>query len=144
MKEDEETLADLEIAIRNSGLKLTKQRIALLRATMNSDDHPNANELHARAREFEPTVSLSTAYRTLAVLEEQGVVLRHEFMNMASRFELANKPHHDHLINVDTGEVVEFRSKKIEQLQLEIAREMGIELVAHRLELYVRGRTKKE
>lgn len=139
MSKKQSTLAELENALRSSGLKLTRQRSALLRVILDSGDHPTANQLHARSREFEPAVSLSTAYRTLAALEEQGFILRHEFVNMASRFELANKPHHDHLINVETGEVIEFCSAKIEQLQLDIAQEMGIELVGHRLELY--GRT---
>lgn len=144
MSKEHATLAELENALRSSGLTLTKQRIALLSAILNSDDHPTANQIHVRAREFEPTVSLSTAYRTLAALEEQGVILRHEFVKMASRFELANKPHHDHLIDVDTGEIIEFHSSKIEQLQQEIAREMGIELVAHRLELYGRAGSENE
>jgi len=144
MNREDAAIADLENLLRCSGLKLTKQRVALLRAIMNSDDHPNAIELHIRSRDFEPTMALSTAYRTLATLAEQGIILRHEFVNMASRFELADRPHHDHLINVDTGEVFEFRSEKIERLQAEIAREMGIELVAHRLELYGRICSEKE
>ena len=130
--------AKLEEALRAGGLKLTRQRVALLKTIVGSDDHPDALELRRRSRLLEPTVSLSTIYRALAALQEQGVVLRHVFQGMPARFELADNPHHDHLIDVDTGEIIEFRSEKIEQLQAEIAAERGIELVWHRLELYGR------
>ncbi|MEO0912814.1 MAG: Fur family transcriptional regulator, partial [Pseudomonadota bacterium] len=98
----------------------------------------DANELHRRAQEVDKSVSLATVYRTLSVLEDQGVIHRHAFEGGGARFEAADMPHHDHLIDVETGDVVEFRSDKIEQLQAEIAREYGYELVHHRLELYVR------
>ena len=105
-----------------------------------AEDHPDANELHRRAKEIDATVSLSTVYRTLSALEQQGVVQRHAFESATARFETADAPHHDHLIDIDTGAVIEFRSDKIEQLQAEIAAELGYDLVRHRLELYCRKR----
>ena len=96
--------------------------------------------MHRRAKEIDATVSLSTVYRTLSALQQQGVVHRHAFESATARFETADAPHHDHLIDIDTGAVIEFRSDKIEQLQAEIAAELGYDLVRHRLELYCRKR----
>ncbi len=125
-------------ALRKAGIRVTRQRIALLGVIADADDHPDAVELHDRARAVEPSVSLATVYRTLSVLEEQGVVHRHSFEGGGARFETAHEEHHDHILDVDTGEVIEFQSDKIEQLQDEIARELGYEVVHHRFELYCR------
>jgi Fur family ferric uptake transcriptional regulator len=132
----------LEQALRAEGVRITRQRAALLAVLAQAHDHPDANELHRRARLLDPSVSLSTVYRTLSVLEQQGVVQRHAFEGASARFETADMPHHDHLIDVDTGEVLEFRSEKIERLQAEIATELGYDLVRHRLELYCRKRSR--
>lgn len=132
---------DLEHELRAEGVRITRQRVAILSALAGSEDHPSADNILERARKQDDTVSLATVYRTLSVLEQRGTVLRNEFDGTGARFELANKPHHDHLIDVDTGEVVEFTSPKIEQLQAEIARELGYDIVDHRLELY--GRRKR-
>jgi Fur family ferric uptake transcriptional regulator len=129
---------DLEHELRAEGVRITRQRVAILSALAGSEDHPSADNILERARKQDDTVSLATVYRTLSVLEQRGTVLRNEFDGTGARFELANKPHHDHLIDVDTGEVVEFTSPKIEQLQAEIARELGYDIVDHRLELYGR------
>lgn len=125
-------------ALRKAGIRVTRQRIALLSVLAEADDHPDAVELHERAKRIEPTVSLATVYRTLSVLEEGGVVHRHSFEGGGARFETSHEEHHDHILDVDTGEVIEFQSDKIEQLQDEIARELGYDVVHHRLELYCR------
>ncbi len=132
--------ADLEAALRKAGIRITRQRSALLQVLAAAQDHPDANELHARARAIDSSVSLSTVYRTLTTLEEQGVIHRHAFEGESARFETADQPHHDHLIDMDSGQVIEFRSEKIERLQAEIAAELGYDIVHHRLELYVRKR----
>lgn len=130
----------LEAALRVEGIRMTHQRTALLSILAAAEDHPDANELHRRAQVIDPSVSLSTVYRTLLVLERQGVVQRHIFEGAPARFETADMPHHDHLIDLDTGKVLEFQSEKIERLQAEIAAELGYDLVRHRLELYCRKR----
>lgn len=139
MSDTEERVRDMERALRAEGVRMTRQRTALIRLLAEAEDHPDANELHRRARSVDPTVSLSTVYRTLSTLERKGIVHRHAFENSA-RFETSDAPHHDHLIDVDSGEVVEFRSDRIEQLQAEIAAALGYEIVRHRLELFCRRR----
>lgn len=136
----EATPDDLETALRADGVRITRQRAALLKVLANASDHPDATELHRRAREIEETVSLATVYRTLSALEAQGVVHRLAFEGEAARFETTDAPHHDHIIDVETGEVIEFRSEKIEALQALIAEELGYDVVRHRLELYCRHR----
>lgn len=140
--EESPTVDQLEDELRAEGVRITRQRVAILSALASSNDHPSADELLDRARERDASVSLATVYRTLSVLEHRGTVLRNDFDGTGARFELANKPHHDHLIDVDTGEVIEFNSPKIEQLQEEIAKELGYEIVHHRLELYGRIKPK--
>ena len=130
-----------EKALRRAGVRITRQRAALLRVLAAAEDHPDATQLHARATEAGAAVSLATVYRTLAALEAQGVILKLEFAGEPARFEPADGSHHDHMIDVETGEVREFVSERIERLQAEIAAEMGYEIVRHRLELYVRRRT---
>lgn len=140
MSDQVETAQKLEDALRAEGVRITRQRVAILRVLAESEDHPDATELHRRARAIDESVSLATIYRTLAALEEQGIVHRHTFEGTPSRFETAEADHHDHIIDIDTGDVVEFRSDKIERLQAEIAAELGFEVVRHRLELYCRRR----
>ena len=127
---------DLKKALKTSGLKLTRQRKAVLNALAASDDHPDANELHRRTQAIDESVSLATVYRTMTELEHNGVIHRLSFQGEPARFEAADTPHHDHIIDIDTGDVIEFQSEKIERLQAEIARELGYEVVHHRLELY--------
>ena len=128
----------MEEALRANGVRMTRQRAAILEVIAGSDDHPDANELHRRAQAIDQTVSLSTVYRTLNVLQEQDVVQRHAFEGAPARFEPADAPHHDHIIDIETGAVLEFHNERIERLQAEIAKEMGYEVVRHRLELYCR------
>ena len=127
-------------ALRDAGVRITRQRAALLDVLAAADDHPDAVELHRRAEAQVPGISLSTVYRTLTSLEGQGVILRHQFEGTPARFEHAEADHHDHMIDVETGEVMEFCSDRIERLQAQIAAELGYEIVHHRMELYVRPR----
>lgn len=127
-----------ENALRRAGVRITRQRAALLRVLASAEDHPDAIQLFQRATAAGAGVSLATVYRTLSALEAQGVILKLAFEGAAARFEPADTRHHDHMIDVDTGEVHEFVNERIERLQAEIAAEMGYEIVRHRLELYVR------
>lgn len=129
---------EFEDALRADGVRITRQRTAILTVLADASDHPDANELHRRAREIDPAVSLATVYRTLSVLERQGVVHRHSFAETSARFETADVPHHDHLIDTDSGKIIEFRSPEIEKIQEEIAAKYGYEILHHRLELYCR------
>lgn len=124
-----------------AGVRMTGQRKVILQVLAGSHDHPDANELYHRAHQIDGSVSLSTVYRTLRVLEERGVIQRHAFDDGRARFENADGEHHDHLIDVETGHVIEFRSDKIEKLQAEIAAELGYTIVRHRLELYGRRKS---
>lgn len=130
----------LEEALRAAGVRVTRQRAALLRVIAAASDHPDAAELHARAVAAGAGVSLATVYRTLTTLRGQGVIEKLEFQGEPARWEAADDAHHDHMIDVDSGEVMEFTSDRIERLQAEIAAELGYEIVHHRLELYVRRR----
>ncbi len=131
---------DYEKELRKSGLRITRQRRIILDLLNNNLDHPNAFELFKRASEQDPTISLSTVYRTMKALEEVGAIERHEFEGGPSRFEQKNREHHDHLIDIDTGEVIEFRSDLIEKLQEEIAHSLGYDIIHHRFELYGKKR----
>jgi len=124
--------------LRQGGVRVTRQREALLKVLTEADDHPDAAELHRRAQVLDETVSLATVYRTLSVLEREGVVQRLSFETGGARFEVADAAHHDHIVDVESGDIIEFRSDKIEQLQREIAALMGYEILHHRLELYCR------
>lgn len=140
MAKSRDRVRPLEEALRRSGLRITKQRSAIVQVLVEAEDHPDADAVHKRAQDIEETVSLSTVYRTLAALEDRGVINRHTFDQSSARFETADQPHHDHIIDVETGDVVEFTSKEIERLQREIARAHGYEVVSHRHELYCRKR----
>lgn len=125
-------------ALRAAGVRLTSQRSILLDLLAEAQDHPGAAELHRRAQATQSAISLATVYRTLGVLERAGLVQRHSFEGDSARFEPAEEPHHDHIVDLDTGRIVEFQSSKIERLQRKIAAELGFEVVHHRLELYCR------
>jgi len=118
------------------GLRMTEQRRVIARVLSTSDDHPDAEELHRRASEVDPRISLATVYRTVRLFEEAGIIERHDFRDGRSRYEEAPEEHHDHLIDLKTGEVVEFMDEEIEKLQEAIAKRLGYKLVDHRLELY--------
>ena len=118
------------------GLRMTEQRRVIARVLSQADDHPDAEELHRRAVGVDENISLATVYRTVKLFEEAGIIERLDFRDGRSRYEEATDDHHDHLINVKTGEVIEFVSEEIEKLQEEIAKKHGFKLVDHRLELY--------
>lgn len=134
---------DYEQVLRKAGVRITRQRQVILKVLSEAADHPDAMELYQRASAVDASVSLTTVYRTLKVLEEKGEIHRHAFEGGPSRFEHADAAHHDHLIDLDSGQVIEFRSDKIEALQREIARELGYDIEHHRLELYGRKRSAK-
>ncbi len=115
---------------------MTGQRRVIVEVLGRAADHPDAVEVHRRALQTDPNISLSTVYRTVKLLQDRGILARHAFMDGRSRYETAETEHHDHLINIRTGKVIEFRSEEIEKLQAEIARRLGYRLVDHRLELY--------
>lgn len=118
------------------GMRMTGQRRIIARILDESADHPDVDELYRRASEVDSRISISTVYRTVKLLEDTGVIARHAFRDGRSRYETVPAEHHDHLIDLKTGRVIEFRSPEIEALQERIAREHGFKLVDHRLELY--------
>ena len=129
-------------ALQQAGLRVTAQRIALLQVIAETEDHPEVEELHRRAQVNDPNISVATVYRTLSVLERAGMIQRHSFEGARGRYERVDKVHHDHIVDLETGEIVEFQSDRIEQLQAEIAALMGFDMIHHRLELYCRKRPK--
>ncbi len=118
------------------GLRMTEQRRVIARILSQAEDHPDAEELHRRASEVDARISLATVYRTVRLFEEAGIIERHDFRDGRSRYEEASDDHHDHLIDLKTGDVVEFMDEEIERLQEAIAKRLGYKLVDHRLELY--------
>src|ERR1700754_2097986 len=118
------------------GLRMTEQRRVIARVLSTAADHPDAEELHRRAAAVDPNISLATVYRTVRLFEESGIIERHDFRDGRSRYEETPSHHHDHLIDMKTGKVVEFVDEEIEALQNAIARKLGYKLVDHRLELY--------
>ncbi len=118
------------------GMRMTEQRRVIARVVSGSDDHPDVEELHRRAVAIDPHISIATVYRTVRLFEEAGILERHDFRDGRSRYEEVPETHHDHLIDMKTGKVVEFVEPEIERLQQEIARKLGYKLVDHRLELY--------
>lgn len=130
--------ADYEAILREAGLRITKPRRIILEILHRSHGHPDAAEIFERAVAMDSRISLATVYRTMRALEESGAIQRHAFGHGPARFEQAQEGHHDHLIDIDTGEVIEFTSSRIEAIQEEIAARLGYEIVHHRLELYGR------
>ncbi len=118
------------------GLKMTDQRRTIARVMEASADHPDVEEVHRRVTALDAGISLSTVYRTLRLFEDAGIIARHDFREGRARYETTPDEHHDHLIDVRSGRVIEFRSAEIEALQAEVARRLGYRLVDHRLELY--------
>jgi Fur family ferric uptake transcriptional regulator len=118
------------------GLRMTGQRRVIARVLAEAEDHPDAEELHRRAAAIDPHISIATVYRTVRLLEESGILERHDFRDGRSRYEEVPDEHHDHLIDVQTGRVIEFHDDQIEELQRLVAEKLGYRLVDHRLELY--------
>jgi len=128
----------LEKLCIDRGLRMTDQRRVVAQVLAEADDHPDVEELYRRASTRDPHISIATVYRTVRLFEEAGVIEKHDFGDGRSRYEEASDEHHDHLIDMKTGLVIEFMDPEIERLQAEIARRLGFELVGHRMELYGR------
>lgn len=143
MNEAEIHTTDYEAALRKAGVRITRPRRVILGILADMGDHPDAMEIFQRAVAIDSGISLSTVYRTMKLLEGIGAIHRHAFAGGPSRFEPAVGEHHDHLIDIDTGDVIEFQSDKIEELQNEIAHRLGYEIVHHRFEIYGRKRKKR-
>jgi Fur family ferric uptake transcriptional regulator len=127
----------LERLCAEKGMRMTGQRRTIARVLSEAEDHPDVEEVYRRASAEDPRISLSTVYRTVRLFENKGILERHEFGDKKrARYEPAGHGHHDHLINVKTGEVIEFRNEQIERLQERVARELGFRLIGHRLELF--------
>jgi Fur family transcriptional regulator, ferric uptake regulator len=118
------------------GMRMTEQRRVIARALAQSADHPDVEELYRRCAEIDPHISISTVYRTVKLFEDAGIIERHDFREGRARYEQISETHHDHLIDLRSGRVIEFQSEEIERLQADIARRLGYRLVDHRLELY--------
>ena len=118
------------------GVRLTDQRKLIAQVMSQSTDHPDVDELHKRVSEFDSKISIATVYRTVKLFEEAGIVAKHDFKGNKARYEETPQEHHDHLIDVNTGEITEFVDKDIEKLQQKVAEKLGYKLVDHRLELY--------
>jgi Fur family ferric uptake transcriptional regulator len=127
---------DIEALCAAKGMRMTGQRRVIARVLADSGDHPNVEELYHRCVKIDEHISISTVYRTVKLFEDAGIIERHDFREGRARYEQSPESHHDHLINLRTGEVIEFRSEDIERLQSEVARKLGYKLVDHRLELY--------
>jgi len=126
----------LEKLCVDKGMRMTEQRRVIARVLSYAEDHPDVEELHRRAHAIDPHISIATVYRTVRLFEESGIIDRHDFRDGRSRYEEAPEHHHDHLIDMKTGKVIEFTDDDIEALQNAIAKRLGYRLVDHRLELY--------
>jgi len=126
----------LEKLCVEKGMRMTEQRRVIARVLSVASDHPDVEEIHRRAVELDPKISIATVYRTMRLFEDAGVVERHDFQDGRSRYEEASESHHDHLIDLKSGVVIEFVNEEIEALQKKIAEKHGYRLIAHRLELY--------
>ena len=120
----------------NKGVRLTDQRKLIAKVMSESEDHPDVDELHKRVNKFDNKISIATVYRTVKLFEESGIVEKHDFKGNKARYEHASEEHHDHLIDINTGEITEFVNEDIEKLQKKVAEKLGYKLVDHRLELY--------
>ena len=129
-------VAPIEDLCEQRGMRMTDQRRIIARVLTRSVDHPDVEEVYRRASAQDPNISIATVYRTVRLFEEAGILERHEFGDGRARYEQAPETHHDHLINIQTREVIEFTDKQIEELQRVIAERLGYRLVGHRLELY--------
>ena len=127
---------DLEALCNEKGLRITDQRRVIARVLSEADDHPDVEKVYERASAIDPGISIATVYRTVRLFEEAGILERHEFGDGRSRYEAASESHHDHLIDVETGNVLEFVDDELEALQKRIAEKLGFRLVDHRMELY--------
>ncbi|MBK5912172.1 transcriptional repressor [Rhodothalassium salexigens] len=129
-------MTDIESLCVEKGMRMTDQRRVTAKVLSEATDHPDVEEVYRRATKADPKISIATVYRTVRLFEESGILERHDFRDGRSRYEPASDEHHDHLIDLNSGNVIEFQNEEIERLQREIARKLGYELVDHRMELY--------
>ena len=127
---------DIESKCVTRGVRLTDQRKLIAKVMSESLDHPDVDELHKRVSKLDSKISIATVYRTVKLFEEAGIVDKHDFKGNKARYEQVPKEHHDHLIDINTGEITEFVNEDIEKLQKQVAEKLGYKLVDHRLELY--------
>jgi Fur family transcriptional regulator, ferric uptake regulator len=127
---------DIEALCHQRGLRITDQRRVIARVLSEADDHPDVDELHQRAVAIDKGISIATVYRTVRLFEEAGILDRHDFGDGRARYEAAPEAHHDHMIDVESGKVVEFVDPELEALQRQIAEKLGYRLVDHRMELF--------
>lgn len=130
------TTIDVEALCLKKGLRITEQRRVIARVLSEVDDHPDVEALHRRVAAVDSRISIATVYRTVKLFEEAGIIERHDFQGGRSRYETVQEEHHDHLIDVETGAVVEFHDAELEDLQARIAARLGFRLVDHRMEMY--------
>ena len=128
--------SNIEDKCIKKGVRLTEQRKLIAKVMSESYDHPDVDELHKKVSKLDAKISIATVYRTVKLFEETGIVSKHDFKGTKARYEQAPKEHHDHLIDVNTGEITEFVNEDIEKLQKQVAEKLGYKLVDHRLELY--------
>ena len=128
--------SDIENKCIKKGVRLTEQRKLVAKVMSESKDHPDVDELHKRVNKLDSKISIATVYRTVKLFEELGIVAKHDFKGNKARYEQTTQEHHDHLIDINTGEITEFVNDDIEKLQKKVAEKLGYKLVDHRLELY--------
>ena len=128
--------SDIENKCIEKGVRLTEQRKLVAKIMSESHNHPDVDELHKRVNKFDSKISIATVYRTVKLFEEAGIISKHDFKGNKARYEQASHEHHDHLIDINTGEITEFVNQDIERLQEKVAEKLGYKLVDHRLELY--------
>tara|TARA_Y100000996_G_scaffold290967_1_gene229974 strand:+ start:202 stop:612 length:411 start_codon:yes stop_codon:yes gene_type:complete len=128
--------SNIEKKCKSKGVKLTDQRKIIAKVMSESSDHPNVDELYNRVSKIDEKISIATVYRTVKLFEESGILAKHDFKGGKARYEELNEGHHDHLIDVKTGEIIEFVDNEIEELQKKVAEKYGYKLVDHKLELY--------
>jgi Fur family ferric uptake transcriptional regulator len=134
---EHQSASHIERLCAEKGMKMTEQRRVIARVLSDASDHPDVEEVHRRSAAEDPRISIATVYRTVRLFEEAGIVERHEFGDGRSRYEETPATHHDHLIDMRSGKVIEFRNEEIERIQRDIAASHGYKLVGHRLELFV-------
>ena len=127
---------DVEALCADKGLRITEQRRVIARVLSEAEDHPDVEALHVRSAAIDPGISIATVYRTVRLFEDAGILERHDFGDGRARYEAAAEAHHDHLIDVETGKVIEFVDAELEAMQKRIAEKLGFRLVDHRMELY--------
>ena len=128
--------SDIENKCIEKSVRLTEQRKLVAKIMSESHDHPDVDELHQRVNKFDSKISIATVYRTVKLFEEAGIISKHDFKGTKARYEQASHEHHDHLIDINTGEITEFVNQDIERLQEKVAEKLGYKLIDHRLELY--------